>query len=174
MIKLPDNSEIQMAWDFASYRRDDKQLVLTVIPMVEGPDLILVPERTKITDPVVLETLDEFLVLLNAIPWKREIGFLTMDITPNILNRDQDPVAPGSFSDTVGAREINADALFDPESPLTNDQVKEIYITLETRYAQGLSGEVTLVENGWAPGSVFEQVILPTLQQNPNIQLKFV
>lgn len=47
MIRLPDGAQIEMAWKHVKYIRNNDFIVFQVVPMFEGRDVIIVPNREK-------------------------------------------------------------------------------------------------------------------------------
>jgi hypothetical protein len=70
---------------------------------------------------------------------------------------------------TPGGKYFESLNLFDAGSPVTKEQAKKIWSVLSEQYAQGASGNVYGFVNGSIPGSIFNSVEYPALQQNPAI-----
>jgi len=64
--------------------------------------------------------------------------------------------------------------LFDPQSPLSKSEVKEIYCILEKRFAEGASGKVTIPKNVMLQGSVLAEVSIPALKKNKRVVLSLI
>lgn len=61
--------------------------------------------------------------------------------------------------------------VFDPQSPLSKSEVKEIYSILDKRFAEGASGVVTIPKSVILQGSVLAEVSIPALKQNKSVVL---
>ena len=70
---------------------------------------------------------------------------------------------------TPGGKYFESLKLFDPGSPVTEDQALEIWKILSERYAKSASGNVYGFVKGSRPGSIFNTVEYQALQKNPYI-----
>ncbi len=70
---------------------------------------------------------------------------------------------------THGGKYFDSLRLFEEGSPVTKDQAYEIWKILSERYAKGVSGNVYGFVKGANPGSIFNTIEYPALQQNPHI-----
>ncbi|HWQ51396.1 MAG TPA: hypothetical protein VN369_06275 [Terriglobales bacterium] len=70
---------------------------------------------------------------------------------------------------TPGGKYFESLKLFDPGSPITKDQAREIWEILSERYAKTASGNVYGFVKGSKPGSIFNTVEYQALQKNPYI-----
>lgn len=114
----------------------------------------------------------EIIFLLERIAWKRDIRVGEANVTPDI-DSNAGPVN-GSIEYTPGYQEMAAKNLFDPQSPLSKSEVKEIYCILEKRFAEGASGVVTIPKDVILQGSVLAEVSIPALKKNKSVQLNLV
>ncbi len=80
-------------------------------------------------------------------------------------------ITPGSLESTEAGRKLEQDFLFDPASPLNKDQVKEIYCTLEKRFAENTIGDVKLLKGSIIEGSIMAEISIPTLEKNSKVNL---
>jgi hypothetical protein len=87
---------------------------------------------------------------------------------------DEKYITEGSLESTPGGREFEEKALFDPGQILDRKQAKKLYITLETRFAENVSGNVRIARNEIVPGSIFEKISLPALKKNRNVSLEII
>ena len=90
-----------MDWDRVAYKSGQKQLVLTIISMVDVPDLVIVPSINTVADSIDFSLVEELVVLLDKIPWRRELQLFEMSVTPQVYPRGFDPIPEGSFADTT-------------------------------------------------------------------------
>ncbi len=70
---------------------------------------------------------------------------------------------------TPGGKYFDNLKLFEPGSPITDDQALEIWKILSERYAKAASGNVYGFVKGANPKSIFNTIEYPTLQGNPYI-----
>ena len=67
---------------------------------------------------------------------------------------------------TPGGKYLDSLKLFEEGSPLTGPQVAEVWSGLSQRYAQQASGNAYGFVQGAPPGSIFNTVEYPVLQNN--------
>ena len=70
---------------------------------------------------------------------------------------------------TPGGSWMQAQQLFDPGSPLTPQQARQVWDTLSGRFAQGASGTSVGFVNGARATSTFNRIEYNALFNNPNI-----
>jgi hypothetical protein len=97
-----------------------------------------------------------------------------LNVPPVVLPAQEQYIAAGSLESTPGGREFAGKALFDPGQILDKEQAKDLYFTLETRFAEGVSVNVRIAQGEIVPGSVFEKISLPALEKNRNVNLEIV
>jgi hypothetical protein len=69
---------------------------------------------------------------------------------------------------------MTAKNLFDPQSPLSKSEVKEIYCIIEKLFAEGASGMVTIPKSVILQGSVLAEVSIPALKKNKSVVLSLI
>jgi hypothetical protein len=172
---MPDGVQFEMRWKQVKYMNGGHSASFEIIPMFQGKDIILFPNariwaesQNAFSDQERLE----IIFLLERIAWKRDIRVIEADVAAEI-NSNSAPVS-GSLESTPGYQEMAAKNLFDPQSPLSKSEVKEIYCILEKRFAEGASGAVAIPKNVILPGSVLSEVSIPALKKNRNVRLSLV
>ncbi len=177
MVTLPDGMKIDMRWKSVSYIKNDLKLCFSIEPMMNCEAIVYFPSEQRwrtIENELSEEERLEIIFLLERIAWKRKIKVVIMDIIPEILNLQHDIVLTGSMESTQAGRKIEEENLFDPKSPLTMEQVHELYISLEKKFAENVEGAVTINAKSSWENSVFNRITLPLLKQNVNAQLHYV
>ena len=175
MVIMPDGAQFEMQWKQVKYINGGHSVVFEIVPMYQGKDIIIFPNSQLWTESQNVfsdqERL-EIIFLLERIAWKRDIRVAEANVTPDI-DSSAGPVN-GSIESTPGYQEMATKNLFDPQSPLSKSEVKEIYCILEKRFAEGASGVVTLPKNVILQGSVLEKVSIPALKANKNVVFSLV
>jgi len=70
---------------------------------------------------------------------------------------------------TPGGSWLDAQKLFDPNSPLSPAQATQVWSTLSERFANGATGNAVGFTQGARVGSIFNTVEYPALLRNPNV-----
>jgi len=175
MVTMPDGAQFEMQWKQVKYMNGGHSAAFEIVPMKEGKDIVIMPSaklwreaQSAFSDQERLE----IIVLLECIAWKRDIRVVEAEIEPDIDSNAG--AVNGSLESTRGFREMAAMNLFDPQSPLSKEQAKEIYCILEKRFAEGASGVVTIPKDFILHGSILSEISIPALEKNPNVQLSLV
>jgi hypothetical protein len=175
MVTMPDGAQFEMQWKQVEYMNGGHSVVFEIVPMYQGKDIIIFPSAQLWTESQNVfsdQERMEIIFLLERIAWKRDIRVAEANITPDIDSNDG--AVTGSIESTPGYQEMAAKNLFDPQSPLSKSEVKEIYCILEKRFAECASGIVTIPKDVILKGSVLEKVSIPALKANRNAVLKLV
>lgn len=175
MVTMPDGAKFDMQWKQVKYMNGEHNIVFEIIPMFRGSDLVIFPDTGRWAEVLNVfsdQERQEIIFLLERIGWKRDLHVVEANVAP-IVDMDFDVVS-GSIESTTGYQTLSADNLFDPQSPLSKSEVKEIYCTLEKRFAQSASGLVTIPRDVILRGSVFEEISIPMLKKNKNVTLDLV
>lgn len=175
MVKMPDGAQFEMQWKQIKYINDGHSVIFEIVPMFQGKDIIIVPSAqlwSKAQNVFSHQERLEIIFLLERIAWKRDVRVAEMDVMPDI-DSHASPVN-GSIESTQGYQEIASKDLFDPQSPLSKSEVKEIYCILEKRFAEGASGMVTIPKDVILQGSVLKEVSIPTLKKNKSVVLNLI
>lgn len=175
MVTMPDGVQFEMQWKQVKYINGGHSVVFEIVPMFQGKDIIIFPSAQLWTEAQNVfsdqERL-EIIFLLERIAWKRDIRVLEANVEPDV-DINNIPVS-GSIESTSGYQEMAAKNLFDPQSPLSKSEVKDIYCILEKRFAEGASGVVTIPKNVILQGSILAEVSIPTLKKNKSVRLSVV
>lgn len=175
MIRLPDGAQIEMTWKYVKYIRNNDFIVLQVVPMFEGKDIIIMPDREQwkeIADIFSFEERDEMIFLLERIAWKRDIRVVELNI-PAKANEEM-KIVEGTLEATQGYWKVTGDYLFDVDSVMTKEQVKSIYLALERKYAENITGIVEIPKDVLIPLSVMKEYTLPILEKKKDVQLRVI
>lgn len=173
MIDMPDGTGVDMRWKSISYIVKGQKLVFPIVPMYDSPDVVCIPNKNRFLNAKGLEWRDELIVLTQAITWKRELRFLEINQNPIIVGENDSLNDNGSLEMTDAGQRLENEALFDPQSPLTKIQVKELYLDLEKRFAEAASGDIEIIKNGYLQGSVMEKITIPILENNTKVNIIF-
>jgi len=175
MVTMPDGAQFEMQWKQGKYINGGHSVVFEIVPMFLGKDIIIFPSTQLWTETQNVfsdqERL-EIIFLLERIAWKRDIRVIETNVEPEV-DMNNRPVN-GSLESTPGYQEMAAKNLFDPQSPLSKSEVKEIYCILEKRFAENASGGVTIPKNMILQGSVLAEVSIPALKKNNSVRLNLV
>lgn len=175
MIRLPDGAQIEMAWKHVKYIRNNDFIVFQVVPMLEGRDVIIVPNREKwkeIAGIFSYEEREEIIFLLERIAWKREVRVVELDIPAKI--NEEIRIVEGTLEATQGYKTLTGDYLFDVNGVMTKEQVKAIYLALERKYAENMEGTVRIPRELLIPHSVMKEYILPILEKKKDVCLEII
>lgn len=175
MVILPDGASFDMQWKQVQYIRNNNYIIFEIIPMVKGKDIVLFPNAEKwksIQNVFSGDEREEILFLLERINWKRELKIAELNIDP-VVNQSIF-LKNGILEKTSGYQELSKENLFDVDSPLDKEQVKEVYCVLEKRFASELSGSIAISKDILIDGSVFKEITLPALKKNENVILEVV
>ena len=175
MVTMPDGVQFEMQWKQVKYINGRHSIIFEIVPMYQGKDIIIFPSAQLWTEAQNVfsdqERL-EIIFLLERIAWKRDIRVLEANVEPGV-DMNNSPVI-GSIESTPGYQEMAEKNLFDPQSPLSKSEAKDIYCILEKRFAEGASGVVTIPKYVILQGSVLEKVSIPALKANKNVVFNLV
>jgi hypothetical protein len=74
-----------------------------------------------------------------------------------------------TLEQTPGGKAFDDMHLYDDGSPITTDQADAVWARLSKRYADAAEGDVTAWTHNPRPGSIWNTVERPALEQNPNV-----
>lgn len=175
MVTMPDGAHFEMQWRQVKYMNGGHSVVFEIVPMYQGKDIIIFPNTQLWTETQnVFSNQDrlEIIFLLERIAWNRDIRIAEANISPDI-DTNAGP-ASGSIEYTPGYQEMAARNLYDPQSPLSKSEVKEIYCILEKRFADCANGVVMIPKNVILQGSVLAEVSIPALKKNKSVVLSLI
>lgn len=175
MIRLPDGAQIEMTWKYVKYTRNTDFIVFQIIPMFEGKDVIIMPNREKwkeIADIFSFEEREEIIFLLERIAWKRDVRVIELDIP--VKTNEEMKIVEGTLEATQGYWKVTGDYLFDVDSVMTKEQVKAIYLALERKYAENMKGTVRVSRELLIPHSVMKEYTLPILEKKKDVCVEII
>lgn len=175
MVTMPDGVQFDMQWKSVTYDNKKHSITFEIIPMVEGKDLLFVPDAQcwkKITSAFSDQERLEIIFLLERINWKRNLHIVEIKYDPEIDTGVK--IIPGSIESTQACKYLAKQNLFDPQSPITTEQVKKLYCGIEKRFAEAASGKVTIPKSILLSGSVIAEISVPTLQANKKVELHLI
>lgn len=174
MLQLPDGNILDMRWKTVSYVMDNKRIVFAIEPMIDGPDVVCIPTKEKCIGKLDISIRNEFIFLLQTADWRRDLKLIEMNISPQIVDINKKNIVEGSIESTEGGKKLESLYLFNPNSPLSKEQVRELYIKLETRFADNVSGQVKILKDGVLKGSVMDKITIPTLEKNKKAKIEYI
>lgn len=175
MIILPDNIKIEMQWKQVIYTRDNNYVLFEIVPMLEEKDIVIFPNLSNWSTKQNLfscEERNEIIFLLERIAWKRDIRIVEMGIQPYVNKKIE--VSQGMIELTDGYIRLTGENLFDADSKLNKNQVKEIYCNLEKKFAESVQGIVKIPKESLIKGSVIKEICLPMLEKNEKVKILIV
>lgn len=175
MVILPDDIKIEMQWKQVIYIKSNNYVVFEIIPMLTGKDVVIFPNRLNWSTKQNLFSCDEraeIIFLLERIAWKRDLRIVEMDVPPYVNKKIE--VLQGMIESTEGYIRLTRENLFDTDSKLNKNQVKEIYCKLERKFAESAQGVVKIPREILINGSVIKEVCLPVLERNAKVKLLIV
>jgi len=169
--------QCRMGWQVLTYQEADRWLSLQIEPMKHGACRVYVPaERAWAADapPWAQTHRSVILARLQAVAWNRELVWEDSEAARFWHLPVTSPV-PGSLESTPGGQQLERMWLFHPDSPgrFTREQAKKAWFTAVEQMCLQVSGRVNLAETAVIPGSVFQEIVLPTLRRNPKVELNF-
>lgn len=166
-------AKIEMSWKQIKYISHNNFIIFQIIPMFKQRDIILFPTAKmwgKVEKIFSLEERQEIIFLIERINWKRDIKVIELNIP---VEANQNLILPdGVIENTKGYITLDKENLFDVNSPLDKEQAKEIYLALEKKYAENLSGVVSVPKDIVIKGSIMKEFCMPILIENKNVILK--
>ena len=175
MVFLPDNIKIEMQWKQVAYIKGNNQIIFEIIPMMNGKDIVIFPNISSWSSKQNIfscEEREEIIFLLERIAWKRDIAIIEMDVPPHVNKKIE--INPGMIESTEGYTRLARENLFDADSKLNKNQVKEIYCKLERRFAESMQGVVRIPKESLIKGSIIKEFCLPILEKNEKVKISIV
>ncbi len=175
MIEMPDGVKIEMQWKKVKYINGINNITFEIIPIFSGKDVVIIPNYEnwkEICDIFSEKERGEIIFLLERLNWARDVRVFEANTKP-IVNQP-DVIIQGSIESTDGYKKLSSENLFDPGSPLSKAQVKELYCAIEKRFAECASGRVVITKDIIVNGSILEKISIETLKKNPNVSLQLV
>jgi hypothetical protein len=174
-----DNSpwRCRMGWQVVTYQEGDAWLSLQVEPMKSGPCRVYVPgEQAWAADAPAwaASRRSEILERMRQMAWNRELVWIDGENT-RFWHRPVTSPVPGSIESTPGGQQLESMWLFHAGSPgrFTREQAKRAWFAAVEQMCLQVAGPVKLDQSAVIPGSVFQEIVLPTLRRNPKVTLSF-
>lgn len=169
--------QCRMGWQALTYHEADSWLSLQIEPMKDGACRVYVPgEKAWAADapPWAQTHRSVILARLRQVAWNRDLQWIESETTPFWHLPVTTPV-PGSIESTPGGQQLERMWLFHPDSPgrFTREQAKKAWYAAVEQMCLQVSGRVNLDQSAVIPGSVFQEIVLPTLRRNPKVTLNF-
>lgn len=175
MIVLPDGIKIEMQWKQVTYMRGKDYVTFEIVPMLKEKDIIIVPNDTKwLTGQNIFsgDERAEIIFLLERIAWKRDIRIVEMDVYPCVNKKME--INQGMLESTEGYARLTEENLFDTNSKLNKEQVREIYCKLEKRFAESAQGTVKIPKDLLIRGSVIAELTIPIFERNNKVKVSII
>lgn len=175
MVIMPDGVQLDMEWKKAVYKNGRHSIAFEIVPMFDDSDILVFPDKqgwSVISEKFNEQERKEIAFLLERLDWKRDLRLIEVNITP-IIDSDI-KIREGSLESTEGYQKLKADNLFDPQSPLNKSEVRNLYQLLEKRFAEAVTGTVTIPKDSILEDSVLAQITIPTLKANEKVDLNFI
>lgn len=175
MYKIGLGSYIAMGWKFVSYVSFGKKYVFSIEPMMNGGDIVYYPTNDSSAAKMIEK--------IKSIPWNRDLIYQPCDTKLVCMNKNDPEFLRGSLESTKGGIEFTQKYLFDPVvgektigpgCSIDKEHVHEMWCTLEKKFAEQVTGAVTIYASSYTKGSVFELVTIPALKANPNVTFKLL
>ena len=174
-VVLPYGASLEMTWKQVKYINHNNFIVFEIIPMYRTADIIVIPNKEKwkrIQSYFNLEEREEIIFFLQQVNWKRDIKIVELNIEAYV-DRELS-IKKGMIEATEGYCILASKNLFDFNSELSKEQVKEIYCRLEKRFAEAMKGVVRIPQELMIEGSIMNEVTIPVLKGNPNVILEIL
>lgn len=146
-----------------------------IISMLTERDIIIIPDLSNWTNNQDIFSSDErteIIFLLERIAWKRDIKIVEMDVHPCVNKKIR--INDGMIELTDGYMKLAKENLFDTDSKLNKDQVKEIYCKLEKRFAESAQGIVKIPREILIKGSIVNEITIPALKNNEKVKISII
>ena len=169
----PKNSTLAMGYRYVHYEENAHHCTFLIEPMFTGTDLIYVPTEAEweaVAPPWAKGRLKQIGERILTHGWHREVRIESGSVMGELF---KPPVTiPGSIVSTELGRYLESQRFYDPGNPSTAQETRELWFTAERRFAEAVTGEVTIVLGDAPENGVFTQVSLPALRANPYATLK--
>lgn len=80
----------------------------------------------------------------------------------------------GMLESTEGYARLTEENLFDTNSKLNKEQVREIYCKLERRFAESAQGTVKIPKDLLIRGSVIAELTIPIFERNNKVKVLII
>jgi hypothetical protein len=168
----------RMGWRVLTYQEGEQWLSLQIEPMSDAPCRVYLPDdaRWQVHAPAWARDRRALIVQrLQQVAWNRA---LTWQDSPraNFWQRHVLQPVDGSLEATPGGQQLQNLWLFHPDSPArwSRQDAKRAWCAGAEQMCKQASGWVNIDVRERVPGSVFQDLELPTLSRNPRVTLSFV
>ncbi len=164
-----DKFAVEMGWRYVAYREGAEVVALQIEPMVQGPDVVYVPDDVswiKAAPRWARDRRSEILERLRSASWNRRVEW-----RPVATSFVELGAIAGSLESTPGGQQLEQARLFHPGAPLTAEQARIVWHEAVRSFVAQVQGKVTVIASELIPDSVFASIELPALKANPNVQL---
>lgn len=164
-----------MWYRFVTYR-EDNTLSLGVDVMADGPDIVMVPSADawdRSSPPFAQGRRDEILERLKDVKWNRELVWEVSDAASCSSHDPSSSVVPGSIESTPGGSYVEQLNLFEPDSPLSFDKVRGLWMEVEEQFAAGAHRSRHAIRFHRSPEQHVQIDLAACIQRNPNVTLHF-
>ncbi len=175
MVILPDGIKVEMQWKQVTYIKGDDYAIFEIVPMLDDRDIVIMPNLSNwLTkqERFSKDERNEIIFLLERIAWKRDIKIVEMDVFPHVNKKYE--VNQGMIEATEGYIKLTRENLFDVDSKLNKNQVKEVYCKLEKKFAETSQGIVKIPKELLINGSVVKEVCIPAFERNEKVKLLII
>lgn len=164
-----------MGWRVLTYQEGAQWLSMQIEPMKHGHCRVYVPGPAAwlARAPVWARGLREtVLERVSGIDWNRDLQWCENERT-NFWHRHVGEPVDGSLESTPGGRQLEVMRLFHPDSPLrfSKAEAKRAWCSGAEQMCLQARGKVSIDARELIVGSVFQEVELPALKRNPNVEL---
>lgn len=164
-----------MGWQAMTYCEGQDWLSLRIEPMKLGPCQVYVPGAQAwwaLAPDFAKQRREELLQKARSTAWNRDLVWLE-DNSTHFWHRPVNRPVPGSLESTPGGHELQNMWLFHPESSArwSRQDSKRAWCLATEKMCSHSAGAVNLDPGAIIPGSVFHQVVLPSLRRNPRVTL---
>lgn len=156
------NFILQMGWTFLSIIKGSEKFIFPISPMYGEPDILYVSKDEDLKD------------IFSNMVWNRDIRIMENDFIPEVISIDESEIKEGSLESTPAGQEFLRLELFNPDCSIGKIQVHEMWCNLEKRFADNVTGKVTIYAGNVLENSVFNKISIPTLLENDKVFLNFV
>jgi hypothetical protein len=163
-----------MGWMYVTYTEEGEVLPLGIEPMAAGADVVYVPDDEtwgRNAPGWAVSRRTEILSRLKSVAWGRRVdwregrhGFTRL--APGAAVR-------GSLESTPLGRVLEWLRLFGPGGGFSHEEAHRWYHAAVRKYCEEPRGPVAIRVPEVIPGSVFQEVALPTLKANRRVTLTF-
>jgi len=166
-----------MGWRVLTCQIGENWLSLQIEPMNDGPCRVYLPTAAHWEAQApqwARGRRDEVLRAARAGAWNRDLLWLESERARFWHRHVYDPVE-GSLESTPGGRQLERMRLFHPGNParFSKQDAKRAWCAGAEQMCLQAQGDVNIDMREVIPGSVFQEIELPTLKRNPKVTLAF-